>query len=79
MKVNDNDFGKSYVFPVNYQSYDRYTRKKRDLYRQYSPGMTFMISSKWVVTLVREVLVGCIDDLRRFSGISAISHLGSRR
>ena len=24
-------------------------------------------------------LVGCIEDLRRFSGISAVSRLGSRR
>ena len=29
--------------------------------------------------ILKSCLVGCIEDLRRFSGISAISRLGSRR
>ena len=39
---------------------------------------TLVITTNWMhVDLL--MLVGCIEDLRRFSGISAISRLGSRR
>ena len=41
------------------------------LWRHSQRNGTIQFSQQWVV--------GCIEDLRRFSGISALSRLGSRR
>ena len=51
--------------------------KNKVFVKHYAPGFNSYFSIMVMIKVMK--LVGYIEDLRRFNGISAISRLGSRR
>ena len=64
---------------ISFFCHDIHTPPPVPYFVLYTFVFSFELQVKAYFTFVTCWLVGCIEDLRRFSDISAISRLGSRR